>query len=129
MSPRYGRSFKGYTMISRQPSESLNVVAPTLPDLEAVRAHAVLRFHTLAEDRESRYRELEQARLLVVSARLPQRSDSARYILTQILAEEHCLVCDSDVPDVSRSMESRIQDNECVVCGSKLPGDACQDPD
>ena len=112
----------------QEAQESLDRATSTLLDVEARHERARLRFLTLEQDREGRYRELERAQLLAVNARLPQHSDSARYILAQILTEDHCLVCGSDVPDVSQSMESRIQGNECVICGSKLSDGNAETP-
>ena len=108
--------------LQRIDNVSLEEITSTLADLEAHREHARLRFLTLEQDRETRYRELERAKLLAVNARLPQYSDSARYILTQLLTEAECLVCGNSVPHVMEALESQIDNNRCVVCGSDLAG-------
>ena len=104
----------------RSAYETLEEINSRLPDVEARHEADRLRFLTLEQERESRYRELERAQLRAVNARLPQHSDSARYILAQILTEAQCLVCGQHVPSVMSSMESRIRDEECIVCGSDL---------
>ena len=106
--------------LQRTAIESLDQMNLNLPDIEARHENARLRFLTLEQRRESQYRELERAQLLAVSARLPHHSDSARYILAQLLTEAECLVCGNTVPSVVESMESRIRANECIICGSDL---------
>ena len=102
---------------------ALDEINSRVADVEAQHESARLRFLTLEQERESRYRELEHARLRVVSARMPGQTDSARYIMGRLLAEAECLVCGSNVPSVMRSMESRIREHACVICGSDLnPG-------
>ena len=104
----------------RNVNESLDEVNFKLPDTEDRHEKARQRFLTLEQERESKYRELERAQLLAVNSRLPQHSDSARYILAQLLTEADCLVCGNNVPSVMELMESRISGNECIVCGSYL---------
>ena len=104
----------------RNANESLDEISSNLLDIEARNERAQLRFLTLEQQRESQYRELEHTHLLAVNSRLPQHSDSARYILAQLLTEAECLICGNSVPSVMESMESRIHNNECVVCGSNL---------
>lgn len=91
-------------------------------ELDSRRQHARLRFLKAQQERESRYREYERAKLRAVEARFPQRSDSARYILEQLFAEADCLVCGKHVPTAAALIEKRIADNDCVICGSDLTG-------
>ncbi|MDE2837269.1 MAG: AAA family ATPase [Chloroflexota bacterium] len=126
--PRVKKELEERDRDQQEAQESLERETSALPAVDDNYERARHRVLILEQDRESRYRELEHARLLAVSARLPQHSDSARYILTQILTEEHCLVCGTSVPEVSRSMESRIEDDKCVVCGSKLPEGSAETP-
>ena len=104
----------------RNDNESLDEINSSLSDIEARHERARVRFLTLEQERESQYRELERTQLLAVNARLPQHSDSARYILAQLLTKAECLVCGNSVPSVMESMESRIRSDECIVCGSDL---------
>lgn len=92
----------------------------TFVELDSLRQHARLRFLKAQQERESRYREFERAKLRAVEARFPQRSDSARYILEQLFAEADCLVCGNNVPKAAALLEKRIAENDCVVCGSDL---------
>lgn len=92
----------------------------TFVELDSHRQHARLRLLKSKQERESRYREFEHAKLRAVEARFPQRSDTARYILEQLFAEAECLVCGSDVPEVATLLEQRIAADECVICGSDV---------
>ena len=100
--------------------DDLDEINSQLSDVEAGYERAQLRFLTLEQERESRYRELERAQIHALVDRLPRHSDSARYILSRLLTEAQCLVCGNNVPDVAQSMQSRMHNNECVVCGSGL---------
>lgn len=91
-----------------------------LVDVEARREQARLRFVKAEQEREARYRELERAKLLAIEARFPKQSDTARYILAQILSEAECLVCGSHVPKTAAELEARINSEKCIVCGSDL---------
>jgi AAA domain len=87
---------------------------------DAARQTARLRHVKAEQEREARYRELERAKLISVEARFPKHSDTARYILAQLLTEAECLVCGNHVPATAVELESRIKHEQCVVCGSDL---------
>lgn len=97
-------------------------------ELDSRRQHARLKLLKTKQERESRYREFERAKLRAVEARFPQRSDTARYILEQLFAESDCLVCGNHVPQAATALEQRIAANDCVVCGSDLSGAGTQVP-
>lgn len=89
-------------------------------ELDSRRQQARLRLLKAQQERESRYREFERAKLRAVEARFPQHSATARYILEQLFAEAECLVCGQNVPQAAALLEKRIADDDCVVCGSNL---------
>ena len=91
-------------------------------EIDSRRQHARLRHLKAQQERESRYREFERAKLMAVEARFPQKSASARFILEQLFAEADCLVCGNHVPAAAALLEKRIAANDCVVCGSDLSG-------
>ena len=88
--------------------------------LDDARQKARLRYFKAQQERESRYRKFEHAKLLAVESRFPVKSDSARYILEHLFAEADCLVCGNHVPDAATLLQKRITDNDCVVCGTGL---------
>ena len=61
-------------------------------------------------------------RLRAIDAKMPSHSDTARYILAQLLSEAECLICGNNAPAVVQLMKSRIDSEQCVVCGSRLNG-------
>ena len=97
-------------------------------ELDNARQHARLRYLKAQQERESRYREFERAKLLAVESRFPHKSDSARYILGHLFAEADCLVCGNHAPNAAALLENRIAENNCVVCGAKLSESAAEVP-
>lgn len=89
-------------------------------EIEERRQTVRLRHLKVEQERETRYRELERAKLIAVEARFPKRSDTARYILGQLFTEAECLVCGNHVPNAAAELEVRIKHNQCVVCGTDL---------
>ena len=111
-----------------QAMESLEHLNYAISDIEHRHEKGRLRYLSLQQQRESLYRGLERLQLLAISSRLPQQSDSARYILTQLITESSCLACGTHVPGFVESMNSRIRDHHCVICGSVVPPSDEQDP-
>jgi energy-coupling factor transporter ATP-binding protein EcfA2 len=70
-------------------------------DLESRREAARLRFLLAEQAREAEYREHERARLSAIAARFPSKSDTARFILAQLMTESECLVCGTTSPDAA----------------------------
>ena len=91
-------------------------------EVESRREHARLRFLQAEQERETRYRELERAKLTAIGSRFPDRSEIARYILAQLLTEDECLVCGNNAPAAAAEYGDRITQEKCVVCGSDLSG-------
>jgi hypothetical protein len=91
-----------------------------LIEAEAERQQARLRLLTQEQERESLYRELERAKLIAIESRFPSRSETARFILAQLLTEKECLVCGSQVPDIAAQYDSRLEHLQCVICGTDL---------
>ena len=108
--------------------ESLDQADTRLSDLVSEREDARLRFIRLEHDRDSAYRELERAQLLAIEARLPQHSDSARYLLSHLFTEFECLVCGHEARSVVASLRDKIGDNECIICGSRIETDEADVP-
>lgn len=90
--------------------------------LEAQRQQARLRVLQVEQEHESRFREMERARLTSISARFPNLSETARYILAQLFTDKTCLVCGTVVPAAVEEYASRVERKMCVVCGTDLSG-------
>jgi regulator of replication initiation timing/energy-coupling factor transporter ATP-binding protein EcfA2 len=97
-----------------------------IAELEARRQTARLRVMQAEQEREARFRELERARLISIGSRFPSSSETARYIISQLVTDKTCLVCGSVVPSVADEYTSRIDHRLCVVCSTDLSaaGDA-----
>ena len=104
----------------RKATEPLQELNSVISDIEHRHESARLRYLTLQQQRESLYRSLERLQLLAISTRLPRQSDSARYILAQLVTEANCLACGTHVPRFIESMNSRIHDSKCIICGSTM---------
>jgi hypothetical protein len=89
-------------------------------EIERTRDEARLRLLRAEQQREERYRAVEPIKLAAINTRFPDRSETARYILAQLLTEQDCLVCGSHVPTVALEYASRIESKLCVVCGTDL---------
>jgi predicted nucleic acid-binding Zn-ribbon protein len=101
-------------------SKALAQAEDDLVDLDSRRESARLRLLTVEQEREHRFRELERARLVAISARFPSRSETARYIVSQLLTDAECLVCGNRSPAAVDSYAARISNGHCVICDSTL---------
>jgi hypothetical protein len=90
--------------------------------LETQRQKARLRALQAEQEYEARFREMERAKLLSISARFPSLSETARYILSQLFTDKTCIACGTIVPAVVEEYTSRIDSKACVVCGTDLSG-------
>ena len=108
--------------IQKADAEKLDALNDSIVGSEARREKARLRHMKAEQEREARYRELERTKLIAVEARFPNTSDTARYIVAQLLSEADCLVCGNHVPALATEFDKRIRAHKCVVCGSDLSG-------
>jgi hypothetical protein len=72
------------------------------------------------QERESRFRALEHAKLVAIEARFPGRSETGRYMIAHLMSEHHCLVCGSYAPQAAQMYADRLASGRCVVCDSDL---------
>jgi hypothetical protein len=91
-----------------------------LMEAESGRQQARLRLLNVEQEREARYREFERSKLMAIESRFPARSETARFILAQLMTDNECLACGSIVPDVAADYGLRIEESHCVVCGTDL---------
>ena len=88
--------------------------------LDRIRKEARLALLTAEHEREAALRALGHAKLMALQERFPAAAETARYILAQLFAEGTCLVCGNGVPEVARSLESRVDRSRCVVCDTPI---------
>jgi hypothetical protein len=89
-------------------------------ELEAARETARLHALRAALAHESHYRDLERRQLLAIDSVFPTRDQTARYLFSKLFADEKCLTCGSSVPEVAAAMQSRLEVDSCIVCGSRV---------
>jgi len=103
--------------------ERLERLEGEVVEVESERQHGRLRVMKAEQERETRFRELERAKLTAIGARFPDRSETARYILAQLMTEHSCLVCDHVAPQAAADYATRIDHKKCIVCGTDLSAD------
>ncbi len=109
--------------IQEDETERLDVLNDEFVTIAARRDTARLNALTAEQDHESAMRGLERLQLREIEAAFPDATETGKYIVGQILAEEKCLTCGSDVPDFAHEIQARISRHECPVCGSPIGTD------
>lgn len=89
-----------------------------LLEVDNARQKARLRMLNAEQEKETQYRSLERIKYRIIETRFPDRSETARYIIAQLLTDNNCLVCGSHVPKIADEYSDRIEHKQCVVCGS-----------
>ncbi len=97
-----------------------------LLELDAEREASRLTLLQAEQEREATFRALEHAKLVALEHRFPSASETARYILAELLTEAECLACGNQVPEVAQAFESRLVNSECIVCGSEVAPEAAR---
>jgi DNA repair exonuclease SbcCD ATPase subunit len=101
-------------------TDNLAALGSDRAELDSRRESARLRFLEAEQVREAAYRETERARLTAISARFPSKSDTARFILAQLMSDAECLVCGNSAPEAAEAFAARLRAGHCVVCGTGL---------
>lgn len=89
-------------------------------ELDKIRQEARRSMMIAEEEYEVTLRAYERAKLIVLQARFPDQTETARYILGYLITTGECLVCGQNVPDVAEMLNGRITNKQCVVCSSDL---------
>lgn len=107
-------------VLHRQDRERQEILEEQLGEMEAERQRARLKVLQAEQDREAHFREFERSKLIAINARFPKRSETARYILAQLMTESRCMVCDNVTPAAATFYSDRIAKRQCVICGTDL---------
>jgi tetratricopeptide (TPR) repeat protein len=89
-------------------------------DMDNARSLARLNALRLAQAREEAAGELEHLRIRQIQQAFPTASETATYLLTQLVAEERCVICQTAVPSLSDEMRHRLDAHRCVLCDSVM---------
>ena len=101
-------------------SERLEDLSSITLELDSLRQNARLDFLSAEQERETRMRTFERAKLLALDARFPNQADTAKYILAHLMSENECLACGAIAPEAAAGFLSRLDTRHCVVCESDL---------
>ena len=108
--------------IQTDETAALDEMNEQLVSATAERDAARLNALTAEQDHEVAMRSLERLELRAIEAAFPNATEVAKYIVGQILAEDKCLTCGSDVPEFAQTIRDRIADIHCPICGSDMAG-------
>ncbi|XYQ82836.1 AAA family ATPase [Pseudomonas syringae] len=70
-------------------------------------------------DLDGKNRDFENAKLLALESTLPTLSDTTKFIITQLMADDVCLACGSESPSTKADYQHRLENGVCVICGTQ----------
>lgn len=74
-----------------------------------------------AEDLASRIEEeLEETRLRIVYSHFPGKAETAKYLISLLMSDGRCAVCSTESPGLAKTLNERVNDFCCVLCGSHV---------
>ncbi|MDG4814690.1 ATP-binding protein [Micromonospora sp. WMMD956] len=100
--------------------EQLAELEEALAIVEARRQQARVNALTAEQAQESALRAVERQQLSMIRNSFPSASETARYLVGHIVANQSCLVCQSDVPGFAADLQARVLERRCVVCNSNI---------
>lgn len=106
--------------IQKVESEKLTQLEEEFLDYEALRENHRLQKLMAEQEKENASRAVERIKLNAIAASFPEMSDTMRFILSHLLTENECLVCNSQVSTVSQQYLIRIEKGHCVICDTPL---------
>ncbi|HSD16070.1 MAG TPA: hypothetical protein VLC71_02265 [Thermomonas sp.] len=62
--------------------------------------------------------QIEDTRLRLVYSKFPDGSATSKYLLSLLLSERRCAVCDTESPELAETLTARVEELACVLCGS-----------
>jgi hypothetical protein len=111
---------KNLTALQGSDHQQRDTLDEKLLALDRQRKEARLSMLRADQDLEATFRAVEHSKLRALAERFPSASETARYILAQLLTDAQCLTCGNQVPEFSKTLHARLADSKCVVCGSSL---------
>jgi len=82
----------------------------------------VLRKSLLAAELEAdkRARSLEFEKLTLLKSYFPSEMQTAQYLYSLLIAQNHCAVCGNEAKAAAENLASQVTNLKCIVCGSNL---------
>jgi energy-coupling factor transporter ATP-binding protein EcfA2 len=72
------------------------------------------------QGRENAYRDVERSRLSAIETKYPTNSETARYIIAQLMSEGRCIVCGHHSRAAAKTYDQRARTEHCVICNTNL---------
>jgi len=102
----------------KKEQRTLNVLRDQVAALDAAKESARLEVLQAESGHESAFRNLERRQLVAIAGAFPSSSDTARYLMAQLISDEECLACGAHSPKTAKDLRKRIGEDRCVVCNS-----------
>jgi predicted nucleic acid-binding Zn-ribbon protein len=99
----------------------LNELNETIVEMTLARERAQLEAVKAAGRHESAVRNLERHQFTAIEHAFPSSSDTAKYLLSQLIADNECLACGNRAPRAASTLKGRVTAHRCVVCNSSVP--------
>lgn len=106
--------------LQEQARVQLDDLEPLTEPMDARRQEARLTHLQTKQDRETKFRALEHAKLLAIEARFPGQSETGRYMVAHLMSDHDCLVCGSHAVEAAQVYADRLSAGHCVVCDTDL---------
>ena len=99
--------------------EQIRLLEEDLDQLESERQNARLAFVRAKLEREESLAAVEKIKYNRIFQLFPKMEETTRFVMSRIMADGRCLVCDSDATDKRVQLEAEIAKGHCPVCGTK----------
>jgi energy-coupling factor transporter ATP-binding protein EcfA2 len=107
--------------LQKKEQRRLNELRDEVSILSSAKESARLEALKAESEHESAFRDLERRQLAAIAGAFPSSSDTARYLMAQLISDEECLACGSHSPVTAEDLRTRISESRCVVCNSVVP--------
>ena len=86
--------------------------------LDVERQQARLEFERAKIEHEEAVGAVERLKYTALHRLFPTMEDASRLVISRIMTEEKCLVCNADAHDKRTELEAQIAQGHCPACGS-----------
>ena len=99
--------------------EQISLLGTDLQRLEAERQDARLAFVRAKLEREESLAAVEKTKYKRLFQLFPSMEDTIRFVMSRIMADDRCLVCNSDAAEKRLQLDAEIGKGHCPICGAK----------
>jgi energy-coupling factor transporter ATP-binding protein EcfA2 len=98
----------------------LNELNETIVEMTLARERAQLEAVKAEGGHESAARNLERHQFTAIEHAFPSSSDTAKYLISQLISDNECLACGSKSPRAASTLKGRLSAHRCVLCNSSV---------